>query len=102
MKKFVRLGITMGGLLLLAAIGACSSTVDEVTGHIACADVCKRYADCFNADYDVDGCADKCERSADSADERQRKLKLCDTCIGDRSCTEATFNCAADCAGIVP
>jgi len=102
MKESVRLALALGGLLLLTAIGACSSTVDEVTGNIACADVCKRYADCFNNDYDVDGCTDKCEKSADTASAQQRKLKQCDACIGERSCTEATFNCAADCAGIVP
>jgi hypothetical protein len=84
------------------AIGACSSTVDEVTNSIDCHGVCKRYADCFNADYDVDGCTDKCENNADASDERQRKLNMCDTCIDDRSCKAATFNCADDCVGIVP
>lgn len=86
---------------LLAAVG-CSSTVDEVTNKIDCHTVCKRYADCFNSDYDVDGCTDKCQNSADADTERQRKLKTCDTCIDDRSCNAATFNCAADCVGIVP
>ena len=102
MEKSVKCGIAVGCLLLFAAMGACSSTVDELTNSVDCGSVCKRYADCFNADYDVEGCTDRCEKSADSADERQRKLKACDACIGDRSCTEATFNCAADCAGIVP
>jgi hypothetical protein len=86
---------------LLAAVG-CSSTVDEVTNKIDCHSVCSRYADCFNMDYDVDGCSDKCENSADNDNDRQRKLKACDDCIDDRSCTSATFNCADDCAGIVP
>ncbi len=84
------------------AIGACSSTVDEVTNSIDCHTVCQRYADCFNADYDVDGCSDKCANSADADNERQRKLKMCDTCIDDRSCPASTFNCADDCLGIVP
>ena len=86
---------------MLAGVG-CSDTVDQITNSIDCHTVCKRYADCFKADYDVDGCTDKCKSSADSDDERQRKLKMCDTCIDDRSCTDATFNCADDCLGIVP
>ena len=96
------LGLSLALALGLVALADCSSTVDQVTNNIDCRSVCKRYADCFNADYDVDGCSDKCEMSSDSAEERQRKLRACNACIGDRSCTEATFNCAADCAGIVP
>jgi hypothetical protein len=102
MKKSLKSGIILGILLYVATQLGCSSTVDEITSSIDCHGVCKRYADCFNSDYDVDGCTDKCENSADSDDERQRKLRTCNTCIDDRSCTEATFNCAADCAGIVP
>ena len=86
---------------MLASIG-CSDTVDQVTNSIDCHTVCKRYADCFKSDYDVDGCTDKCKASADSDAERQRKLKMCDTCIDDRSCTAATFSCTDDCLGIVP
>ena len=96
-----------GRLLALAtalAVTGCSgiSSVDEATSHIDCHGVCQRYADCFDSAYDVDGCSDKCQNSADSSDTRQRRLKACDTCIDDRSCTDATFNCASDCAGIVP
>jgi hypothetical protein len=83
-------------------LSACSDTVDEVTNKIDCHSVCERYADCFNADYDVDGCSDKCENRADSSEQREQKLEQCSACIDDRSCTSATFNCAADCAGIVP
>ena len=86
---------------LLATIG-CSDTVDEISNKIDCRQVCQRYADCFKSDYDVDGCSDKCENSADSDEARERKLETCDACIDDRSCTDATFNCADECIGIVP
>ena len=89
---------SFAALLLLA----CSSTVDEVTNTIDCHSVCKRFADCYNPDYDVDGCTDKCENNADSDEDRERKLETCDACIDDRSCADATFNCADDCIGIVP
>ena len=85
----------------LAAVG-CSEAADEVSNTIDCHQVCKRYADCFKSDYDVDGCTDKCEDSADSSEDRERKLEMCDACIDERSCTDATFNCADECIGIVP
>ena len=93
-------GVSLG--LFLASVGGCSSTVDEVTNHIDCRSVCKRYADCFVADYDVDGCTDKCESRAEADADKQASLRSCDACIDGRSCTSATFNCADDCAGIVP
>jgi hypothetical protein len=86
---------------MFAAVG-CSDAVDEITNSIDCKQVCQRYADCFKSDYDVDGCADKCENSADNDEDRERKLETCNACIDDRSCTDATFNCADDCLGIVP
>jgi hypothetical protein len=95
----------LAGTLTLVALGAfvgCSSTLDDVTNKIDCHTVCKRYADCFNSDYDVDGCSDKCENSADSSETRQSKLHSCDDCIDERSCNSATFNCADACVGIVP
>jgi hypothetical protein len=102
MKNSLRFGLGFSFALALTAIFDCSSTVDSVTNSIDCHTVCKRYADCFNADYDVDGCTDKCENRAGTDEDHQRQLSACDACIGDRSCTSTTFNCADDCVGIVP
>lgn len=101
MKTRILPAVFMGAIMAVAAAG-CSSTVDEISNKIDCHSVCKRYQDCFNSDYDVDGCTDKCENSADSSDARQNKLKACDDCIDDKSCAGATFNCSDECAGIVP
>jgi hypothetical protein len=89
-------------LVLALAATACSDTVDEISNKIDCNSVCKRYADCFDADYDVDGCRDKCENSADSSEARESKLERCDDCLDAHSCTAATFSCATECVGIVP
>ncbi|HYP90078.1 MAG TPA: hypothetical protein VEQ59_18035 [Polyangiaceae bacterium] len=96
--------IGAGFAALLMALGAvgCSDTVDEISNKVDCHSVCKRYADCFDSDYDVDGCKDKCENSTDSSDARQRKLDSCDDCLDSHSCTGAAFSCADECVGIVP
>ena len=83
---------------LLAAVG-CSDTVDEISNSIDCHQVCQRYADCFKSDYDVDGCTDRCESDANADEDRESRLGMCDACIDDKSCSEATFSCADECVG---
>lgn len=102
MKIRTQSALALGLFVITCSIAGCSDTVDDITNSIDCSSVCQRYADCFKSDYDVDGCTDRCENSADNDDDRQRKLRTCDDCIDDRSCTDATFNCADDCIGIVP
>lgn len=85
----------------VALIG-CSEAADEVTNTINCHSVCERYQDCFDADFDVDGCTDRCEDDADASENRQERLESCNSCIDDKSCSDATFSCATQCAGIVP
>ncbi len=101
MQKSFKITLILS-LMLAAFTGGGCSAADEVKNTIDCNQVCQRYADCFKSDHDVDGCSDKCENNADNDEERQRKLRMCDACIDDRSCTSATFNCADDCLGIVP
>jgi len=88
------------GLSWLATIG-CDAT-DEITNTITCADVCQRYSDCFDEDYDVDACTDRCENSATPDEEREAELEECDACIDDESCTSALFECTTECAQFVP
>ncbi len=98
-----RLKLSLGLTFALALFGfAGCSAADEVSDSIDCSSVCHRYSDCFDADYDTDGCSDRCESDASNNEDRQRRLHLCDDCINERSCTGATFNCADDCVGIVP
>lgn len=102
MSKTLRVWVLSALVPLAASINGCSDTVDEVTNSITCGEVCERYADCFDADYDVDGCTDRCESRAMNDEDRERRLEMCETCIDDRSCSEATFDCTDDCLGIVP
>lgn len=96
MRNLVAAGIL--GLGFLAA--ACGDDViDDITNTIDCTDVCQRYSDCFDENYDVSACVDRCEEDADVDDAR---LERCENCIDDESCTAALFECTADCVGIVP
>lgn len=101
MNTCLKFGLSFALALAPVTLFGCSA-VDEISNKIDCHQVCQRYADCFKSDYDVDGCTDKCEASANDDAQRERKLEMCDSCIDDRSCNDATFNCADDCLGIVP
>ena len=78
---------------------ACTDEIDRVTD---CQQICSRYADCFDSSYDVDGCRNDCRDSADADEDFDQHVDNCENCLDDRSCSSATFSCAAECAGIVP
>lgn len=68
---------------------------------ISCADVCDKYKSCINSDYDVASCTSQCEDQANDSASRQKQLDSCDSCIEDRSCTGAVFNCTTECASVI-
>ena len=86
-------------VLLLGSIGVTATGCDEADQAIDCNQICNRYKDCFDKDYDVGACVDRCEPMLDSdpngADD-------CEDCIDDRSCASSVFSCAAECGQIVP
>lgn len=94
MFKKLTLSSLFFGSLFLAGAGC-----DEAEQAIDCNQICNRYSDCVDDDYDVSACRDRCE---DMLDEDPNGADECEACIDDRSCTGAVFNCAAECAGIVP
>lgn len=104
MKRFAwnvaRAGFLAAGLLCVGAVG-CNAT-DEIENRITCSDVCNRYKECFDDDYDVSACVNRCEDDATADEEKEQRLEVCEACIDDESCTSAVFECAADCAQFVP
>ncbi|MDX2023686.1 MAG: hypothetical protein SF187_25840 [Deltaproteobacteria bacterium] len=94
MKRMI-LGLC--GLLGVAVAGC-----DEADKIFDCQSVCDRYKSCFNNSYDVGACRDRCKSKADADKDFEKKADACESCIDDRSCTSATFNCATECASIVP
>jgi hypothetical protein len=98
---FRRIGAFACVTIGLCAVLACDDASDAIENTITCADVCERYRDCLDDDYDVSACTDRCEADASSDEDKEARLEECDECIEDRSCTGAVFACAAECAGVI-
>ena len=89
-------------LMGLGVAAALAIGCDHITNAVDCHGICHRYADCFDKSYDTDGCENRCKDSANSDKSFMSKVEQCNDCIDDKSCTDATFNCATQCGGIVP
>lgn len=88
--------------LFLSVTGVACSAADPITNKWDCHDVCKRYADCFNSDYDVDACKDRCESAASNSDDKQNKLDDCHDCIGENdSCVDDIAECSSSCSTFI-
>ena len=87
----------------MIALAALLSTVgcDDIDRAFDCSQICDRYRDCFDADYNVDACVDKCEDRAGDSEEFDDHADDCENCLDDRSCGES-FACVGQCLGIVP
>lgn len=88
---------TMFAALMMFGVGC-----GKVDNAIDCQSICDRYRSCYDADYDVNGCASRCRDDSSRDADYQRKADVCEACIDGRACSSATFNCAVDCGGIVP
>ena len=90
-------------IALSFVVAACSDTVDPVTNHFDCGDVCERWRDCVDSDYDVDSCRNKCEDDASDSNEKQTKLDNCAECLKNNdSCLKEGVSCASSCSAFVP
>lgn len=84
--------------LCAAAIFGGGCAIDNL---IDCNTICTRYRDCYDSNYDVVACRNRCQANSNDSN-YQARVNECDACIGGRSCTSATFNCAGSCSNVVP
>ena len=89
---------TILAALLPTLLLSCSAVEDALN----CRQVCEKYQECFDSDYDVGECVDACTDEAAEDDDYSRRVDVCESCIDGLSCGEATFDCATNCVGIVP
>jgi len=88
-------------LLSFLSAAACSAA-DPITNKFDCKDVCQRYADCFDHDYDVDACDNRCQSDASNSDDKQQKLDDCHDCIGSNdSCASDFAKCSTSCGTFI-
>ncbi len=89
-------------VLTIAFFGQGNTGCSSVERKIDCSQICSRYADCYDSKYDQAGCRDRCNSAAAKDADYFSKVQQCDDCIGDKSCTSATFKCATQCGSTVP
>jgi hypothetical protein len=90
--------------LLGFANASCSddnNPIEQADEALDCSDICGRYKDCFDKNYNTDKCENNCEDRADDPDHKDQEER-CSDCIDNASCGGAVFSCADDCLGIVP
>ncbi len=93
---------TMFAALLFTFGAAAGAGCDAVETAFDCDQVCARYQNCFDGDYDVGACRSRCRDRAANDDSVRQAADTCEDCIDDMSCASATFNCGASCSNIVP
>jgi len=93
----LRIGIlasALTGLLGASARGIVDNTVD-------CNATCDRYKECFDTSYDTGRCYASCKAKAKDPAFREQVVS-CEDCIGDKTCSGRSFNCASECSGVLP
>ena len=86
------------GFVAVAAWAGCGA----VQNAVDCNGICNRYKTCFDANYDVGKCESNCRDNANSNKDYMNNVEACNSCIDDKSCASATFNCAGPCTTVVP
>lgn len=89
----------MATLMAVSGPGCSDNAVDRAYD---CDQICDKYRDCADANYDDGACADRCRDNAGDDEAYEDKADECQACIDDRSCVGAAVGCATECAGIVP
>lgn len=89
------------GLCLFVVSTGCA-VVQKVDTALDCNGICERYASCFSKEHDTSACASRCRANASKSPDFRRKADMCNACITERSCAEATFSCLTECVSVVP
>lgn len=67
-----------------------------------CQQICQKYEDCVDSDFDVSACANNCRDRADVDSAFDAKADACESCIDtNESCAESGAQCTAECAAVV-
>lgn len=93
---------TSFGLALVALLGALAMTgCGEANRIYDCTKICDKYSECIDDDINKTECVDRCEDEGDADPDFEERADDCEKCLDDKSCTEATVECATTCAWVV-
>lgn len=92
---------TILSFAMLGLLGVMSIGCDAAENAVNCVQICNRYKDCYNKDYDSSACQTRCRTNANSDSSYMGKASACEACMDDKSCASAAFSCPP-CLGIVP
>src|SRR5262245_41246551 len=79
-KKAVSLFL---GAALAAIVGfaAGAGGCDEAQNAWNCSDLCNRYRDCFNHDFDTGACSSRCQSLANNHQIQDERANACQDCM---------------------
>jgi hypothetical protein len=101
-RQSSRVSLATGFAFAVLAAAFAASSCDKAEEAFDCEQVCTRYRDCYDSGYDVSGCESRCRTNSANNPNIRDDADTCESCIGDKSCLSATFNCAGSCGTIVP
>ena len=97
----LKLGL-LSMVTLTVALAATTPGCGAADRAYDCNQICNKYKDCVNANYDVDACTTRCRDNAANSESYEDQADECQACVDDRSCAGAVFGCGGECVGIVP
>lgn len=95
----LKLGLLSLFTMTLAAAACGDNPIDRAYD---CDQICDKYKECADANYDDDACADRCRDEAANSSAYEDQADACQSCIDDMSCVGSAFNCSTECGAIVP
>jgi hypothetical protein len=96
----IKLGLAFLPLVGLLAVS--SPGCDNIERIYNCDQICDKYKECADENYDDDACGERCRDNAAASEAFEDKADDCQACIDGESCVEAAFECGTECSGIVP
>ena len=98
-KTSLFFALTTATMFAVTGPGCSDNAIDRAYD---CDQICDKYKECVDPNYDDDACGDRCRDNADNSEAFEDKADDCQGCVDDMSCTAAVFNCNTECSGIVP
>lgn len=90
--------VTLLGLLSFFGLAVGCSGAERL---FDCTQICQKYSECIDDSIDEADCVSNCEGHGDDDQDFADAASDCEDCLDDKSCTEATVECATKCAGVV-